>query len=287
MTLVFTQVQPEQLTFLFELGYYKMDGKSDYELFRLHKDGIILILYTSQKLVVQTKQDREVELEQLLVQHNVGRLQITKEKKKPVLDIPDTQLIIGSDETLKGDTFGGLVVAAAYVTEELLLELKHLGVRDSKELSDHTIMIIAKDLLERFPNYFIVEELEPVAYNKRIEKESITILLNNLHVSCAATIQKRFSKKLPHIVDAYPGCVVGDYQIQKAESHFLAVAAASIIARAKGLEQLERLSLRAGFRLPKGSTHVFSALERLRDEKKEISLFAKIHFSNVADFLES
>ncbi len=46
----------------------------------------------------------------------------------------------------------------------------------------------------------------------------------------------------------------------------VAVAAASVVARARFLEELGRLSERVGFELPKGATHVLGAGRRVLQE---------------------
>jgi ribonuclease HIII len=59
------------------------------------------------------------------------------------------------------------------------------------------------------------------------------------------------------------------------------VAAASILARARYLEEMDKLSERVGFELPRGSTHVLDAARRVVEELGEEGLaeVAKIHFS--------
>ena len=87
------------------------------------------------------------------------------------------------------------------------------------------------------------------------------------------------------MVDKYPGCAVGDVAEEKAESKYVEVAAASVLARAAALKQLDYLSLQAGFTLPKGSTHVKLALHELQERKLEFRKFVKVHFANVKEFL--
>jgi ribonuclease HIII len=70
----------------------------------------------------------------------------------------------------------------------------------------------------------------------------------------------------------------------------VAVAAASIVARAEFVSRLERLSLEAGLTLPKGaSALVEAAAKRLvRDRGADaLSTFAKVHFKTTAKILPS
>ena len=67
-----------------------------------------------------------------------------------------------------------------------------------------------------------------------------------------------------------------------------AVAAASIVARARQLEEIEDLSERVGFRLPLGATHVVDAGRRVVAEWGEDGLagVAKTHFATTRRVLE-
>jgi len=192
---------------------------------------------------------------------------------------------IGSDETLKGDTFGGLVVCACYMPDEHTF--LNMGILDSKKLTELTIRRLGKQLLATHEQYFAILELEPAQYNAATAHQTVTQLLNNMHKSVAQTLQERYGVTLPHLVDEYPGCTIGDARAHRAEQDSLAVAAASIVARYTGLLQFERLSAQAGFILPMGSTHVQDALLRLRREQQDFNRFTKLHFKNVANVLST
>ncbi len=187
-------------------------------------------------------------------------------------------IIIGSDESLKGDTFGGIVVAAVKTTSTKEQQrLISLGVKDSKQLKDTDIQNIAKVIKSEFECNII--SLLPHEYNSK--SGNVTSLLNDLH--------KRAAKDLKpghHIVDEYPGCTVGDLHEQKAESKYIEVAAASILARSAALDQIHFLSSLAGFTIPKGSTHVKDALQKLKEKKLPPSQFVKLDFKNVKEIFK-
>lgn len=190
--------------------------------------------------------------------------------------LPEKGWIIGSDEALKGDTFGGLVVAAVKADEKIRPQLIKLGVDDSKKLSDGKIIFLAEKI--RRIAACEVENILPEEYNNKFGK--VTKLLNELHHSCA-----KYLAPGKHIADKYPGCAVGDLQVEKAESKYVEVAAASILARDAALKQLMFLSKLAGFTLPKGSTHVKSALSELKKRGLDFKKFVKMDFKNVKEFL--
>ncbi|MFT4313394.1 MAG: hypothetical protein ACMXYA_03215 [Candidatus Woesearchaeota archaeon] len=184
--------------------------------------------------------------------------------------------IIGSDETLKGDTFGGIVVAGVYLDQSQKTYLEKLGITDSKKITDTKINKLAPIIMQH--STYAVKNIFPVEYNTH----KLTPLLNTLHLAVKEEImQKITDKKFTHVVDKFPGCVTGDIIVEKAESKYIEVAAASIIARHVGLQQLVQLSNTIGFTIPKGSTHVSEALEKLSSSSYDPKLFVKLHFKNV------
>ncbi|MFT4312430.1 MAG: ribonuclease HIII [Candidatus Woesearchaeota archaeon] len=188
---------------------------------------------------------------------------------------------IGSDESLKGDTFGGIVVAGVYVEKAQEQALLDLGIRDSKKISDKKVRLLAKQIKDICPH--AICSIYPKEYNQK----SLTPLLNALHAQVYETICKQIGYQPLHIVDKFPGCTVGTIQEFRAESLFISVGAASILAREQALVQLEELSKRAGFLLPKGSTHVQDALKQLKEKKLVANEFVKMHFKNVQQALRT
>ncbi len=266
---VFENVSPQTIEPLLKNGFSKVTCKTIYEKLCLEKDGAKLTLYASGKLLLQGKQeaihDILPELKRLGLSHPDPEDHFRKE----------TGWIIGSDESLKGDTFGGVVVAAVKADNATRLKLEELGVADSKLLDDREIFRLADEIKKLVPCE--IRSLLPQEYN---HVGKITLLLNNLHHEVAKHL-------LPgkHIVDKYPGCTVGDLMLERAESKYVEVAAASILARAAALQQLDYLSRLAGFTLPKGSTHVRSALEELKSRGLDFKMFVKMEFRNVREFL--
>lgn len=283
MVLVYENIDEEQILFLRDQGFVFVDTKNEYEAQRLQKNKILCVWYASGKLVIQGKDDELDKLAKILKKHSL----IPKENKQKIIEEKNYNFNsikhIGSDETLKGDTFGGLVVCAFLYEPKIRYELINLGVKDSKQLSDKKIVEIAQVLLQKYENRISMFELNPKEYNEKTKTVSITQILNDSHSKLA----KRLDSSCEHIVDKYPGCNSGTKQITKGEEHSLAIAAASIVARYVGLEQFSYLSALVDFTLPKGSTHVKFALEKLVEKGEDLSQFAKLHFKNVRLFLEN
>ena len=55
------------------------------------------------------------------------------------ISMKNYQYIIGSDETGKGEWYGPLVVCAVCTSNDDILKLKSIGVKDSKKLSTKEI----------------------------------------------------------------------------------------------------------------------------------------------------
>lgn len=264
---VFESVKKEDLLKL--KGFQSEKTKTVHEEVRLKKGGVSFTLYSSGKLLLQGKPEAVEKAAAELVKRNIGGLVSVEKFRK------EQGWIIGTDESLKGDTFGGLVVAGVKANDGLRQQLRELGVADSKTLEDKEILLMAEKIKRIVPCE--VKSVLPEEYNKA---ENVTALLNKLHGECAAYL---FPGR--HIVDKYPGCAVGDIQIEKAESKYAEVAAASVLARAVALQQLDFLSAQAGFRLPKGSTHVKLALFELKERGLDFRKFVKFDFANVQEFL--
>jgi ribonuclease HIII len=265
---VFKKVKKSQLDKL--KGFVQEEVKTVYEELRLKKGPVSLILYTSGKLLLQGK-EKEVEK----IAEEISKKGVGKKEKQEVFRKEDGW-IIGSDESLKGDTFGGMVVAAVKADLKSRKQLIELGVADSKKLSDHEILPLAIKIKKIVQCE--VRSILPEEYNKF--HGNVTELLNKLHSKVGGYLSPG-----THVVDKYPGCDVGDVKEEKAEDKYVEVAAASILARSAALQQLDFLSSEAGFCVPKGSTHVKWALEELKEKDLELDKFVKVGFKNVKEFI--
>ncbi|MFH2020385.1 MAG: hypothetical protein ABIJ34_03160 [archaeon] len=248
-------------------GYKEVKVKSKHELARFEGDAKI-IFYKTGKILVQGKKEFALQAKQL-----VNYLGL--EENKNVMG-----QAVGTDESLKGDTFGGIVVAGFKADDKIRQQLKAMGVKDSKMLLKPDIVKLAEELIQKFPDSYHVESLTPKEYNKMNHLMNVTQILDKLHEKC----YKKLSRSVIHIVDLYPGCGVGNIREAKAESKYLDVAAASIIARFEALKQIRALEQKAGFFIPMGSTHVESALLEIKKKSLNPSDYVKMKFKNVSAF---
>lgn len=199
---------------------------------------------------------------------------------------------VGIDEAGKGEYLGPLVVAGVRVSGESQdRELREAGVRDSKDLSvvqaraisgrvkrivgEENLRIIALD-----PRTY-EERRDAAAHNvNRLLGELDAEIIGELAVDVETVILDSFGSKARSYVEPRmpPGIRL---DVRPRAEDDTAVAAASILARAKYLEEMERLSERAGFELPRGSTHVLDAARRVYLERGMEGLrdVAKVHFA--------
>lgn len=197
---------------------------------------------------------------------------------------------IGIDESGKGDYFGPLVIAAVFVDATTQGELALMAVRDSKKISDGRILEMAPDIRAICPHSLIA--IGPPKYNELYAKiKNLNRLLawghakalENLlgRVSCERAISDQFGDT-QLILNALQekGRKIVLEQRTKAESD-LAVAAASIVARAEFLMRLKRLSDEVGTTLPKGASPAVELAAKMVVKKhgqERLSTVAKLHF---------
>ena len=197
---------------------------------------------------------------------------------------------IGIDESGKGDYFGPLVIAAVFVDATTQGELALMQVRDSKKVSDGRVLEMARDIKTICPHSVIA--IGPQKYNELYAK------INNLNrllawghakalenllerVPCGRAISDQFGNERL-ILNALQekGRTIVLEQRTKAESD-LAVAAASILARAEFLLRLKRLSTEVGTTLPKGASPAVELAARMvikRHGQDRLGDVAKLHF---------
>ncbi len=205
---------------------------------------------------------------------------------------------IGIDESGKGDYFGPLVIAAVFVDATTQGELKLMDVRDSKKLSDGRILEMAPDIKTICPHSVIA--IGPKKYNELHTKiKNLNRLLAWGHakalenlldqgMNCERAISDQFGDERL-ILNALQekGRRIVLEQRTKAESD-VAVAAASILARAEFLLRLKRLSAEVGTTLPKGASPSVALAAKMivkKHGRERLDSVAKLHFKTTQSIL--
>ena len=193
---------------------------------------------------------------------------------------PDV-VVAGFDESGKGDVFGGLITAGYCLPQPYDIAsniLMSIGVKDSKELTDHDIVEIS-NVLTRLEGAVVVKQyMIPSEFN-RLQSEGLSTndIMKDPHMENMNTMME--------LCDTPPNVLLIDQfceeewlqgrllcgmeikqgddlryrvnqqvieQMPKGESNLL-VAAASIIARRELLDQFDGMSIEWGKEFPKGA----------------------------------
>jgi ribonuclease HIII len=207
----------------------------------------------------------------------------------------------GIDESGKGDLFGPLVIAGAYVEPELARHWVAAGVQDSKAISSDTrIRELARLILETRGAVTSVVMIGPERYNALYEKfKNLNRLLAwgharvienllELKPDCPRALSDQFAN--PRLIQSAlmeKGRGIQLDQRTKAESD-PAVAAASILARAQFVDWLAKESRTFGIPLPKGASAAVKAAgcSLVRCHGPEVlGKVAKLHFKTAHEIL--
>lgn len=273
------EVQPKEMEQLRK--FYEdriVNNNNQYVLFHAKDKAISVTAYTSGKVMFQGVTAKS-EYEAWLAQFQTKTVIAT----------------IGSDEVGTGDFFGPIIVVAAYLPEQHIDAVKKLGVGDSKKISDDTIISIAKEL-----KHFIVHKsviLNNHYYNKMYAQyknlNKIKAVLHNRALVELTNIRKADQIIVDQFCDPkhYFNYLTDQKDVfedihfeTKAESKYLAVAAASILARFYFLEEWIKLENQVGELLPKGASSLVDETAARLIQKHGIDYLnqcAKMNFKNL------
>jgi ribonuclease HIII len=309
-----TARQDEAHRLLLELGAAELQPASEYERWRLRlsrgASNATVVLYTSNKCLLQGQSPAYDEAATALDKALEGLGGSTADDAgsrvaAPPPELPDVPHI-GTDESGKGDYFGPLVSAAVFVTPEIAVELKQLGVRDSKRMTDKAVRKLAPQLKKTLSGRFAITPIGPKRYNElhremRAEGKNLNTMLAWGHARSLEDLLGKGVKPQFAVVDQFADAryieqkILADTrqsgleikQFPKAEAD-IAVAAASVLARDTFLEWLERESARVGVNLPKGaSPQVIEAAREIvaRHGRERLGELAKLSFKTTEKVL--
>jgi ribonuclease HIII len=207
----------------------------------------------------------------------------------------------GIDESGKGDLFGPLVVAGVYVDRSIAQTLLALGAVDSKRIgSDRRIQTLAQAIRE-IPGIAVnVVLIGPEKYNELYDRfGNLNDLLAWGHARVIENLAaqrpecpRALSDKFAHERVIRNALMAAGRKIEldqrtKAEAD-LAVAAASILARDRFVNWLERKGRELGVLFPKGVSESVKATARTLVERlgpEILPSVAKMHFKTVHEVL--
>jgi len=293
-----TEEQQHALFGILKAGNYR-PVEAPYTKIAVKTDECSISLYTSGKCLVQGKGARdfvEFVLEPTVLQSiGVGY--------EDFLNPEMSQAHMGVDESGKGDYFGPMVVAAAYIDEQLIGPMRELDVKDSKNVtSDKKAVFMGGELRKLLGKRYALVRIGPAAYNRLYAKmRSVNAILAWAHAraienmleavpNCPRAISDQFgSKKQVESALMKKGRKIELIQRHRAESD-LAVAAASLIAREGFLRSLTKMADEHRIVIPKGASAAVkdAAAELVRKGGPDILIqTAKCHFKTTDAVLES
>ncbi len=270
-------------------GYFNSLGAEfdvvQYSEWRARTPKIQAIYYTSGKLLLQgaNVDDISEEISKLLNKETVEKAQISF-----------NEAYIGTDESGKGDYFGPLVIAGVRVTPETAKMFSDLGIKDSKKLNDKVIEKLAVQIKNNAPHSIVV--IMPKKYNelyascKNLNKllawghaRAIENILENS--PCKFALSDKFGdESLIKNALMKNGREIQLEQRVRGEAD-VAVAAASIIARAAFVKRMRELEETYKMTFSKGANdEVIKQAKAFCEKysKDELKNIAKLHFKTTA-----
>ena len=191
---------------------------------------------------------------------------------------------IGTDESGKGDFFGPLVIAGVMVDEKNAQYFIDMGIKDSKKLSDKKMLAMSVEIKKRAP--FSIIAVSNSKYNELYNNmKNLNKLLAWGHARaiewCEYALSDKFGdESLIKSALMKNGRSIRLEQMCKAESD-IAVAAASVLARATFVQKMNDMEKIYGITFQKGCSGLVkdvakSFIEKYGKEKlKEV---CKMHF---------
>ncbi len=249
---------------------------NEYELLRVKDKDLNIILYKSGKLVYNGNKASTEFLNAIL-------------RKEENYDY-----ILGSDETGKGEWYGPLVVVATALKPDEILELRKLGVMDSKDIKKPKLLKLAENLIKMdFIRHSVI--IPPKTYNERYKEFSrenkslndfmawahskvIKELLDQIKFTNAKVVIDQFDyKKMEYRLKKIDKTNLEIIQKTGGESE-TPVAAASIIAKYLFEQEVDKLDKKYGLKLRNSKPGDI--------DQEILPEIAKIHFKNVKKYLE-
>ncbi|MCF7854733.1 MAG: ribonuclease HIII [Candidatus Pacebacteria bacterium] len=270
-------------------------------LWRAKGQGATVIAYESGKVVIQGKGTPDV-VQFVLEPEVLGEARFGYERELAEVENPEMFTAhAGIDESGKGDYFGPLVIASAYVDERTAAALLDAGVMDSKRIgSDKRVNDLCEVTKKTVRGQFSIVPIGPEAYNRLHGKlKNVNRILGWGHAralenllekvdDCPRAVSDQFaSKQTVKRALMARGKSIELQQMPRAEAD-IAVAAASILARAEFVRRLQTLSEEMNVKLPKGASQaVINAAREVvaKHGRDALQRVAKVHFKTTARVL--
>ncbi len=286
-----------QKRLLKEAGFLK--GSRPYASFCFEGEGVCVAYFPKKgKLLVQGSR-AEAFLESVL---NISPTEDAPPAGRMPSGLVDRSPHFGVDESGKGDYFGPLVIAGVYSDERTADALVRLGCRDSKQIPDDDRILKMADRVMQLPG--VATEIVCIGPGRYNELYAEMGNLNRLLAWGHARVIAALHEKVPACPRALSDQFANEWVLKRAlgQRHVpvaleqrpraesdVAVAAASILARARFVRWMREAARASGCELPLGcAPHVTTAARAFVRKYGEARLkeVAKLHFRLTARVLE-
>jgi ribonuclease HIII len=289
-----TPAQAARLREVLEERGYEFEEKP-HTLYAAKKGKLNVAVYAKgPKVLIQGKETEDF-ITFLLEPEILGEAKLGYEEElDPEMFAPH----FGIDESGKGDYFGPLVIAGAYTDAAVARALKAAGVMDSKRISSARRIRELAAKIREVPGIAVsVVAIGPERYNQmfgsfgnlnRLLAWGHAKVIENLAAQrpqCPRALSDQFAR--PEVLARalkQQGVDIQLDQRTKGESD-IAVAAASILARERFIDWIDKTSAAGGVTLPLGaSAAVIDAAKEVlsRHGTDALSKVAKLHFKTTA-----
>ena len=186
--------------------------------------------------------------------------------------------ICGIDDAGRGSMIGPLVIVGVWIKKQNLKYLRSIGVRDSKKLTPAMREILYKKILKIVDDYYVVK-ITPKTIDRSVSKHNLNHLeaknmakivlklkSNVSYVDSCDVDYKRFGREISSLSS---NAKIKSYH--HADSRFVTVAAASIIAKVSRDRAIHRLNknFNLGSGYPSDKKTILSVKKILSKKKSE------------------
>lgn len=285
-----TTAQAETLRRVLEERGFDFE-KKPYTLFAAKKGKLNVTVYEKgPKVLIQGKETEDF-IRFTLEPEVIGEAKLGYEE---ILEPDKFEPHFGIDESGKGDFFGPLVIAGAYTDGVIARRLIDAGIMDSKRVTSAARIRKLAAIIRETPGCTTaVVSIGPERYNEMFASfKNLNRLLAWGHAraieslaaarpDCPRTLSDQFAR--PEVLERalkQKGLTIRLEQRTKGESD-TAVAAASILARERFIDWMDKTSAASGVKLPLGaSDSVIQAARELiaKHGPDALGKVAKLHF---------
>jgi ribonuclease HIII len=292
-----TTAQAEKLRMVLNAAGYDFETKP-HALFSARKGKLNVTVYQKGPKVLIQGKDTEDFIRFTLEPEILGEARLGYEE---VLEPDKFEPHFGIDESGKGDFFGPLVIAGVYTDATIARRLIDSGVMDSKRIGSAARIRQLAAVIREIPGCaHEVVSIGPERYNemhasfKNLNRllawghARVIEKLHSIRPDCPRALSDQFARaEVLERALRQKGVSIHLEQRTKGESD-PAVAAASILARERFIDWMDKTSDACGVRLPLGAsdTVIEAARELVRTRGAEaLGKAAKLHFKTTAAVL--